>query len=143
MLPGGEEPFHVHAGILVDGEGHQHDLPRLIEQVLDTVGTSVSQDIRRWLRKDFSLFHLRRYSKSRRKAPIYWPLSTATGSYTLWLYYPELTSQTLFSAVNDFVEPKLNSVRDDLGSLRIKGGSRSKQEEKELEKAGRPGARSG
>ena len=47
MLPSGEEPFHVHAGILVDGEGHQHDLPRLIEQVLDTVGTSVSQDIRR------------------------------------------------------------------------------------------------
>ena len=50
--------------------------------------------------------HLHGYSKSRRKAPIYWPLSTASGSYTLWLYYPALTSQTLYTAVNDFVEPK-------------------------------------
>lgn len=133
MLPDGAEPFHHHAGILVDDEGHQHDLPRLIEQVLETVDASVSLDIRRWLRRDFFPFHLQQYSKSRRKAPIYWPLSTTSGSYTLWLYYPELTSQTLFTAVNDFVEPKLNSVRDDLNSLRTKGGSRSKQEEKELE----------
>lgn len=134
MLPDGVEPFHHHAGILVDDEGHQHDLPRLIEQVLETVDVPTSQDIRRWLRKDFFPLHLKQYSKSRRKAPIYWPLSTASGNYTLWLYYPELTNQTLFTAVNDFVEPKLNSVRDDLNSLRTKGGGRSKQEEKELEK---------
>lgn len=134
MLPDGAEPFHHHAGILVDDEGHQHDLPRLIEQVLETVDAPVSQDIRRWLRKEFFPFHLRQYSKSRRKAPIYWPLSTASGSYTLWIYYPELNSQTLFTAVNDFVEPKLNAVRDDLSALRNKGGGRSKQEEKALEK---------
>lgn len=134
MLPDGAEPFHHHAGILVDDEGHQHDLPRLIELVLETVDAPVSQDIRRWLRKDFFPFHLQQYSKSRRKAPIYWPLSTASGSYTLWLYYPELTNQTLFTAVNDFVEPKLNSVRDDLNRLRTKGGGRTKQEEKDLEK---------
>jgi hypothetical protein len=134
MLPDGAEPFHHYAGILVDDEGHQHDLPRLVEQVLETVDAPVNQDIRRWLRKDFFPFHLQQYSKSRRKAPIYWPLSTASGSYTLWLYYPELTNQTLFTAVNDFVEPKLNSVRDDLNSLRTKVGGRSKQEEKELER---------
>lgn len=134
MLPDDAEPFHLHAGILVDDEGHKHDLPRLIEQVLETVDASVSEDIRRWLRKEFFPFHLQQYSKSRRKAPIYWPLSTASGSYTLWLYYPEFTTQTLFTAVNDFVEPKLNTVRDDLNSLRTKGGGRSKQEEKELEK---------
>ena len=67
-------------------------------------------DVRRWLQRDFFPFHLQRYSKSRRKAPIYWPLSTASGSYTLWLYYPSLTSQTLYTAVNDFIDPKLKQV---------------------------------
>ena len=42
--------------------------------------------------------HLRRYSKSRRQAPIYWPLSVASGSYTLWLYYHRISDQTCISA---------------------------------------------
>jgi Eco57I restriction endonuclease. len=100
------------------------------EEIVGAIGSSVWQ----YLEREFFANHLSTYSKSRRRAPIYWPLSTASGSYTLWLYYHELTSQTLFTAVNDFVEPKLNSVRDDLNSLRTKGGGRSKQEEKELEK---------
>ena len=134
MLPYGAEPFHRCAGILVDDSDHQHDLPRLIEQVVETVDAQISQDIRRWLQKAFFPLHLQCYSQSRRKSPIYWPLSTVSGSYTLWLYCPELTSQTLFTAVNDFVEPKLNSVSDDLSSLHRKGGARSKIEEKELER---------
>lgn len=41
-----------------------------------------------YLRRPSSFFdaHLKRYSKSRRKAPIYWPLTTPSGLYTLWLY---------------------------------------------------------
>lgn len=133
MLPEDSEPFHHNVGILADDEGQKDDLPRLIEHVLRTVDAQVSLDVRLWLRKEFFPFHLKRYSKSRRKAPIYWPISTTSGSYTVWLYYPELTSQTLFTTVNDFVEPKLNSVHDDLSGLRSKGGGRSKQEERDLE----------
>ncbi len=133
MLPDGAVPFHPHGGILVDDLGHPHDLPRLVEQVLETVDASVAEDVRRWLQKDFFAFHLKRYSKSRRKAPIYWPLATASGSYTLWLYYPSLSDQTLFTAVNDFVDPKLEDVRKQLQALRDKGAGRSKQDEKSLE----------
>lgn len=133
MLPEGATSFHQHTGILVDDPGHPHDLSRLVEQVLETVDASVSEDVRRWLQKDFFSFHLKRYSKSRRKAPIYWPLSTASGSYALWLYYPSLSNQTLFSAVNDFVDPKLENVRKELQTLRDKGAGRSKQDEKSLE----------
>jgi len=135
MLPDGEESFHSQAGILVDDEGHPHDLPNLLEEVLQRVDAPMQVDVRRWLQREFFPFHLQRYSKSRRKAPIYWPLSTLSGSYTLWLYYPDLTSQTLFTAVNDFIEPKLQQVRGDLDSLRGKGNARSKQEEKQLEVA--------
>lgn len=133
MLPDGATPFHQHAGILVDDQGHTHDLARLVEQVLETVDAPVAEDVRRWLHKDYFAFHLKRYSKSRRKAPIYWPLATASGSYTLWLYYPSLSDQTLFSAVNDFVDPKLKDVRKELQDLRDKGAGRSQQDEKRLE----------
>jgi hypothetical protein len=75
--------------------------------------------------------HLKRYSKSRRVAPIYWPLSTPSSSYTLWLYYHRLTDQTLYSCVNDFVEPKLKQANEDVDMLRRRA-NRSRQEEKEL-----------
>lgn len=133
MLPDAATPFHKHAGILVDDQGHPYDLARLVEQVLESVDAPVAEDVRRWLRKDFFAFHLKRYSKSRRKAPIYWPLATASGSYTLWFYYPSLSDQTLFSAVNDFVDPKLKDVRKELQDLRDKGAGRSQQDEKRLE----------
>lgn len=133
MLPDGATPLHQNAGILVDDQGHTHDLARLVEQVLETVDAPVVEDVRRWLHKDFFALHLKRYSKSRRKAPIYWPLATASGSYTLWLYYPSLSDQTLFTAVNDFVDPKLEDVRKELKTLRDKGAGRSKQDEKNLE----------
>lgn len=136
MLPDAAEPFHTHAGVLVDDQGHPHDLARLIEEALSRVDTSVPDDVRRWLRKDFFAFHLQRYSKSRRKAPIYWPLSTTSGSYTLWVYYPSLNNQTLFTAVNDFLDGpngKLTQVIRESAELRIKGSGRSRDEEKHYE----------
>jgi len=133
MLPDGAAPFHAHAGILVDDAGHPHDLVRLTEEVLARVDVPVPADLRRWLQKDFFVFHLQRYSKSRRKAPIYWPLSTVSGSYTLWVYYPSLSRQTLYTAINDFVEPKLKQVDEDVTALRNKGGARTRDDEKQFE----------
>lgn len=133
MLPDDAEPFHAHSGILVDDQGHPNDLARLIEEVLARVKAPVPADVRRWLQRDFFPLHLKQYSKSRRKAPIYWPLSTSSGSYTLWLYYPSLTSQTLYTAVNDFIEPKLKQVGRDAATLRDKGAARSRDDEKAFE----------
>ena len=153
ILPDGATPFHTHAGILVDDPGHPQDLARLVEGVLETVfatgqsGTgeasapidghprvsdprSLLTDTRRRLQREFFAFHLQRYSKSRRKAPIYWPLSTAAGGYTLWLYYPSLTSQTLYTAVNDFVEPKLSQIGAEVTALRTQGTARTRDDEK-------------
>lgn len=133
MLPDGEAPFHANAGILVDEIGHPHDLPDLIDRVLDRVGLEGDGNTRAWLRREFFPLHLKQYSKSRRKAPVYWPLSTASGGYTLWLYYPALTDQTLYTAANDFVGTKLErQVEPALRALRQKTG-RSRDEEDELE----------
>src|SRR5690606_8052852 len=74
--------------------------------------------------------HLKRYSKSRRAAPIYWPLATPSGSYTLCLYYHRLTDQTLYTCVNDFIDPKLNQVDEQVAALQRKP-QRTRQEERE------------
>ena len=47
----------------------------------------------------FFEYHLNRYTKSRRKAPIYWPISTADGEPFVWIYYPSLNEDTLKKVV--------------------------------------------
>jgi hypothetical protein len=133
MLPDGATPFHAHAGVLVDDQGCPHDLAPLVEEILARVEARVPEDVRRGLRRDFFAFHLQRYSKGRRKAPVYWPLAATSGNYTLWIYYPSLNSQTLYTAVNNFVEPKLQQVGADVTVLRSKGAARTRSDEKQFE----------
>ena len=133
MLQVGDKPFHDYNQILVDDKGHSHDIAHLVEEVLSKVDVAVPEDVRKWIQSNFFSLHYQRYSKSRRKAPIYWPISTVSGSYTLWIYYPRLSDQTLYSAVNDFIEPKLKQVSSGVAVLANKGSSRSKDDEKEYE----------
>ncbi|MBX7223618.1 MAG: hypothetical protein K1Y36_27135 [Blastocatellia bacterium] len=134
-------------GILVDDAGHPEDIEGRLQEVFQVIWQDradvMEQEaceilgvkrLREYFRKPALFFadHLKRYSKSRRQAPIYWPLSTASGSYTLWVYYHRLTDQTLYTCVNDFVEPKLLRTTETVAQLRTKA-ARSKAEEKELE----------
>lgn len=40
-------------------------------------------------------YHFKRYTKSRRKAPIYWLLASEDGTVDYWIYYPKLSKNTL------------------------------------------------
>ncbi|HNH84254.1 MAG TPA: hypothetical protein PL157_17915 [Acidobacteriota bacterium] len=135
-------------GILVDDAGHPEDIERRVQEVIQVIWKDTADDIeheagdilgvkslREYFRKPALFFadHLKRYSKSRRQAPMYWPLSTRSGNYTLWLYYHRLTDQTLYTCVNDFVEPKLRQTTESINLLRGKGQARTKAEDKELE----------
>jgi len=134
-------------GILIDDPGHPLDIEARVRQVIEVIWKDRAEAIeheacqilgvaslRDYFRRPAAFFadHLKRYSKSRRQAPIYWPLSTASGSYTLWIYYHRLTDQTLFTCVNDFIEPKLLQVGERLGKLR-REERLGKAETKELE----------
>ncbi len=136
-------------GILVDDEGHKEDIATRVSDAFEVIWKVKSGDIeheaceilgvrslRDYFAKSSGFFadHLKRYSKSRRQAPIYWPLSTPSGSYTLWLYYHRLTDQTLYTCVMEYVEPKLRDVAAELTNLRQKGSDRSRDDEKKLEK---------
>lgn len=137
-------------GILVDDKGHVEDIERRIREALHVIwqehADAIEQEaceilgvktLRDYFCKPAGFFadHLLRYSKSRRQAPIYWPLSTKSGAYTLWLYYHRLNDQTLYSCVNNFIEPKLkNEITPLVNQLRAKGANRSREEEKEFER---------
>jgi hypothetical protein len=131
-IPDSEYPLRISwDGVLVDDPGfngdrpHRDDIVRRVREVFDLLWKDKSHEIeqeacdilgvsalRDYFRKPAGFFqdHLKRYSKSRRKAPIYWPLSTPSGSYTIWLYYHRLTDQTLYMVVNKYVEPKISEV---------------------------------
>ena len=145
-IPDDSYPLRVSwDGVLVDDPGfngdrpHRDDIIRRVREVFDLLWKDKAHeieqeacdilgvsDLREYFRKSSGFFqdHLKRYSKSRRKAPIYWPLSTASGSYTIWLYYHRLTDQTLYAAVNKYLEPKIAEtergiarIEDDLKAI--------------------------
>jgi hypothetical protein len=133
-------PVHIPwDGILVDDAAHKNDIEVQVHQVLKIIWKDEWESIEReaceilgvkslrdYLRKPTGFFadHVKRYSKSRRTAPIYWPLATGSGSYTLWIYYHRLTDQTLFQCVNDFVKPKITEVEGDLSRLTTAGADK-------------------
>src|SRR5690606_13645337 len=119
-------------GVLVDDPGHPRDLFAAARQVFDVVFPNDADarwheaaalvgarkgDLRDWLARSFFEPHLKRYSKSRRKAPIYWQLATPSASYSVWLYIHAFSKDTLFRVQNDYVAPKLAHEERRLESL--------------------------
>jgi hypothetical protein len=101
--------------ILVDDEGHPDDLVSKIVKPLEinwgdgAVAEAEAKlgGIRNWIQGEFLSLHCGQYSKSRRKAPIYWQLATPSASYSVWLYIHAFSKDTLFRVQNDYVAPKL------------------------------------
>lgn len=147
-------PLRVDAdGILVDDEGHEDDIVRRVEQVFELLWKEQSgarqqelctmlgvASLRDWFRRmgtgGFWDDHFKRYSKSRRNAPIYWPLQSPRGLYTIWLYYHRLNQDTLPKLLGPrYLGGKIERVRQAIAELRPQDGSTrslSRQEEKRL-----------
>ncbi|MGH3694796.1 MAG: Eco57I restriction-modification methylase domain-containing protein [Pseudonocardiaceae bacterium] len=81
--------------------------------------------LRRWFATEFFDYHLRRYSRSRRSAPVYWQLATSSASYSVWLYIQAFTRDTLFRVQNDYVVPKLEHEQRRLETMLREFGERT------------------
>lgn len=82
--------------------------------------------------------HLSVYSKSRRKAPIYWPLSTRSGDFVIWVYYPKLEGDSLTRMITEVLDPRLRRLNEELGALAAEArasGRKAKLESLRLELA--------
>lgn len=123
--------------LLVDDEGASLDLVHRALEVLEKVvgkehieacaqelEQMLGSDLRTWFRSSFFERHLKRYSKSRRKAPIYWQLGTPSASYSVWLYYPRLTRDSLYRVLNEVVKPKVTFEEQRLTEMRGEGATR-------------------
>lgn len=139
-------------GILVDDPNHPLDIERRVREVIEIIWNGKGggptaeaieheaceilgvKSLRDYFRKPTGFFadHLKRYSKSRRQAPIYWPLSTASGSYTLWIYYHRLTDQTLHTVLADFLEPKIRNVQAELDAHQAGGNGQKAGESRDF-----------
>jgi hypothetical protein len=131
-------------GVLLDDSEHADDIVRRVQEVLEVVwkerAEAIEQEacevlgvkeLRDFLRKPgkggFWDDHVSRYSKSRRKAPIYWLLQSSKKNYALWLYYHRLNRDLLFKALVNYVEPKIRLEESRLETRRTQkaaaGGS--------------------
>jgi hypothetical protein len=105
-------------GIIVDDPGHPHDVINRITDALNSIRLNDSNllsneivgeacevlgvsKLREWFRRPGYFFadHVKRYSRNRRQAPIYWQLSAGSGSYSVWLYYHRITADTLYQVL--------------------------------------------
>jgi hypothetical protein len=132
MWPEGEETGR-HPDILVDDEDHIDDLGALMRVAAERARSDAGESPRVWLAKEFFSLHIKMYSKSRRKAPIYWQLATPSASYSVWLYIHAFTKDTLFRVQHDYAAPKLAHEERRLESLKSDlGGAGTTAQRKEL-----------
>jgi hypothetical protein len=144
-------------GILVDDPEHGDDLVARLREVFDLIWPDSAEarereacellgvkTLRDYLRRPaaggFWTDHVKRYSKSRRKAPIYWLLQSSKKNYAVWLYYHRLDKDILFKVLLNYVEPKIRLEESALTQFRAQreaagaGGREAKQLEKQLER---------
>lgn len=142
-------------GIVVDDPDHNDDIVERIRSVMelwrgekaDAIEQEACQmlrvkNLREYFRNPKLFFeeHIRRYSRSRRKAPIYWLLQSTKRSYGLWIYYHRLDRDLLSKAMVSYVEPKVRLEEERFNELQTKrqaagtGGSVVKQLERSIDR---------
>ncbi len=120
-------------GILVDDFGHPFDLISFVRRVIDCVFQENAESwwndlskqldkennsLRSWLTSGFFEHHLKRYSRSRRRAPIIWQLSVPSGRYGVWLNAHRMTTDSFFLIQNDYIVPKLSHEERQLTNMK-------------------------
>lgn len=144
-------------GILADDPGHARDIVRCVSDVLDVLYPDQHDSVRgractalevpglrEYVRRSgpggLWADHVSRYSRSRRKAPIYWYLRSSKGNYGLWFYYHRLGKDMFYQALQNYVEPKIQLEEARLSSLTSQrtevssAGRAAKQAERELDR---------
>jgi hypothetical protein len=114
--------------LLLDEPGHQWDLivrvdcavkclfddpDAIVGELSKILGRALLRD---YLRRDFFKSHLAQYTESRRKAPIYWPLSVPSGKWTVWVYAPTLSRESLYAVASEALRRE-NLATAEIGRL--------------------------
>lgn len=128
--------------LLLDEEGHRWDIVLRMRRtaealfddpdgILEECERILGRELRDYLRRDFFKAHLGRYSKSRRKAPIYWHLSVPSRNWGVWAYAPAISRETLFAIVRE-ARRKEAALREAVERLRRDESKASGRERQRL-----------
>jgi hypothetical protein len=136
-------------GILVDDPGDRRDIIAALRAVYEAVYADDADDmwqeaaqeheprrgdLRSWMAGQFFGEHLKRYSRNRRKAPLYWQLAPPSARYSVWLYAHRLTDDSFFRLQSDVLVPKLAYEDRQLSSLvETSGATPPAKERREIE----------
>jgi hypothetical protein len=153
-----EYPVEIDSdGILVDDEAHSDDMVRRVRDVLTLLwkgaADAVEQEIcgilgvkslRHYFvqpgKGGFFEHHTKRYSGSRRKAPLYWLLQSSRKNYSLWLYYHKFDRDMLYKALENYVRPRVQREENRLAEMAAHkaraepGGKEMRRLAREMEK---------
>jgi hypothetical protein len=143
---------HLRDGIVVVDEGHPRDVVRLMRSVASALWGEQAERLEEELvehagvgtlrayfsshgTKSFIEDHIRRYSKGRRSAPIYWRFGVSSGRYAVLVCSLSLTRDSLHRIADEYVQPKIHHEERRLDALRAEvaagGGSRQGSEDQE------------
>jgi len=133
-------------GIAVLDDGHERDLPTLVERALQlmldwetehatrntrqVIEIGAGGDLRKFLSRNFfTQYHFRWY----RKRPIYWPLQSARRNYGFVLFHESIDKSALYVLQRDYLDHKLNGLRLQIGDLQgqaepLSGAARRRME---------------
>lgn len=120
--------------IVVDDPGHPADLATGLSKTLESIfpdgetgsqipviETHIGMTLQTWIQRQLFRVHLNIYSGFGRQAPVYWPLSTTPGSYTIWLYYHRFNNDT-FYRVREMADEKFRHEERKLFSIQQEAG---------------------
>lgn len=94
---------------------------RGMERGLDEAVSVLSRDgIRSYIRRGFFKDHVGVYSQSRRQAPLYWQLTVPSGLWSVWVYAPALSRETLFAVATE-VDRRIAFGEERVRSLATEG----------------------
>lgn len=130
-----EYPAAIFAdGISHDDAGDTRDLVRRIADQLPRETSGADEDeLRDWIRSRFFEEHIRRYTRGRRKSPIYWQLATSSSRYSVWIYLHALSKDSIFRVQKEYAAPKLEHEQRRLEQLvRAHGDNASAAQRKEI-----------
>lgn len=130
-------------GICVLDPGHQDDLPAKVEEALvlmlgeegaKEVTDILGGDLRKYLSRTFFKEHAKLY----RRRPCYWYLATEKKNYGFYLFCERVDADTLFKIKTNYLQAKLNLLKNRIQELRKKEESQEGREKrataKEIEK---------
>ena len=126
---------------LIPGEG-SGSLAKLVLVTLEHVDAGMPDAVRKamkvdsleeWIARKFFSEHVRRYSRSRRYAPIYWQLSVPSRAWTLWVYVHAMTRDTLFGIARA-ADSKRRECEERIRFTRASEGELGRQDREKIER---------